>query len=142
MPKGQPGTQVLTEKKRKTRYGVTIKNPLSLPVKVIITSGTGALYTGSRYSTERIIKPGQSVFIPMKGTAEVKIDTVIIRYDEKGDPVELGTAGWRKTGHRAGDGAPEYVTEEKPKKEPVKEEPIRSLGEMIEDMRKREEVKV
>ena len=36
---------------------------------------------------------------------------------------------------------PEYVTEQ-PKKETIEEVPITSLGEMIEEMKKREEVKI
>ena len=37
--------------------------------------------------------------------------------------------------------APEHITEKKPRKEP-EEPPLRSLGDMIEDMKKREEVLV
>ncbi len=37
--------------------------------------------------------------------------------------------------------APEHITEKKPRKEP-EETPLRSLGDMIEEMKKREEVKV
>ena len=132
----------LTDKKKKTRYGVNINNPLRLPVKVIVTSKTGALYTGSGYESEHIIKPGQLVFIPTKGTAEVDIETVILRYDEKGDPVELGLGGWNPSGHQDIKPKPEYITEEKPKKETVEEVSITSLGEMIEEIKKREEVKV
>jgi len=54
---------------------------------------------------------------------------------------ELYPVGTRVRVDRRPGPAPEHVTEKKPGKEP-EETPLRSLGDMIEEMKKREEVKV
>jgi len=64
-----------------------------------------------------------------KGTAHVMIQGELYPV---GTPVPAGKVSKR---------APEHVTEEKPREEP-EEPPLRSLGEMIEEMKEREEVTV
>jgi len=122
------------------KTGIKITNPLSMPVSVIIKCPTGALRWGNGKETCRIVKPGETLDIPTKGKCEVDITVHIIRYNEVGDKVKIG------------DGAlcirlpnPKPVPERAPEPEDVKETeeaPLRSLGEMIEDMKNREEVKV
>lgn len=130
----------------KKKHGVNIKNPLALPVQVRVKSETGALRTGDGKETWRIIRPGDTIYIPLKGSAEIDVEVHIIRYDETGRENRVGKASWEHTGHKASTGGkdvparpvPDHVTEETGEKEPVEEVEIRSLGEMIEDMKKEE----
>jgi len=136
--------------RQRKKYGINIKNPLSLPVSVRIKSKTGALHTGDGYETWRTIRPNGTIYIPLKGNGQVDFDVQIIRYDDTGRTHNLGDGGWEHVDHKdlapqtipqkpSGiKRVPEHITEEKLKKEPVEEEPIRSLGDMIEDFEKQE----
>jgi len=139
--------------RQRKKYGINIKNPLSLPVSVVIKSKTGAMHTGDGYETWRTIRPNDTIYIPLKGSGQVDIDVRIIRYDDTGQTHNLGEAGWEQVDHKdlvpltipqrprpgSKKRVPEHITEEKPKKEPVEEEePIRSLSDMIEDFEKQE----
>lgn len=119
--------------KRKT--GVKITNPLPLPVSVIIKSPTGALHTGDGKETWRTIKPGETLYIPTKGRAEVDIDVGIMRYDPVGNSSKIGDGSWEHVATKRA--LPQQIKRKEPE-----EPPLRSLGDMIEEMRKREEVKV
>ncbi len=79
----------------KRKFGIKITNPLPLAVSVIIKCPTGALHTGDGKETWRTIKPGQEIYIPTKGRAEVDIDVHIIRYDELGNQKKVGDGGFR-----------------------------------------------
>jgi len=127
------------------KHGVNIKNPLKLPVRVKVKSATGALRTGTGKETWRTIRPGETIYISLKGSAEIDVEAEVIRYDETGQEHKVGDAQWEHTDHKPSTGAkailarpvPERVTEEKAEKELV-EEPIRSLGDMIEELEKQE----
>jgi len=71
-----------------------------------------------------------------KGSAHVMIQGELYPV---GTPVPAGRVS--KRGDLRPGSAPEHITEKKPRKEP-EETPLRSLGDMIEEMKKREEVKV
>ena len=136
------------------KHGVNIKNPLSLSVQVRVKSATGALRQGDGKETWRTIRPGCTIYIPLKGSAEIDIEVYIVRYDEAGQETRVGLAEWEHTEHKSSTGgttvperpvpgvAPpghEFATEEDLQEEPVEEEvAIRSLGEMMEDMKKEE----
>ena len=124
------------------KTGVRITNPLSLPAHLRIKSLTGALRTGDGKETWRTIKPGETLYIPTKGRAEIDIDVSIIRYDEVGNPKKVGDGGFRPVQQLAsGKKAAPQAGPVKKRKEP--EEPdLRSLGDMIDEMRKKEEVRV
>lgn len=137
--------------RQRKKYGINIKNPLSLPVSVRIKSKSGALHTGDGYETWRTIRPNDTIYIPLKGNGQVDFDVQIIRYDATGQTHNLGDGGWEQVDHkdlapqtipqkprRGSNKVPEHITEEKPKQEPVEEEPIRSLSDMIEDFEKQE----
>jgi|GEM_PF-5561417 len=70
--------------------GLKITNPLSRAVRVRINSATGALHIGDGKETWRTIKPGETLYIPTKGKCELDITVHIVRYNEVGDPVQLG----------------------------------------------------
>jgi len=132
------------------KTGIKITNPLPLPVSVRIKSPTGALRTGDGKETWRTVKPGETLYVPTKGKCEVDITVHIIRYNEVGDSVKVGDGGLQPVALPTGTAVPAgKVTKPEPKRIPIKkprkepEEPeLRSLGDMIEDMKKREEVKV
>lgn len=138
--------------RQRKKYGINIKNPLSLPVSVRIKSKTGALHTGDGYETWRTIRPNGTIYIPLKGNGQVEVDVQIIRYDDTGQTHNLGEGGWEHVDHKdltpqtmvtkprpGKKEVPEHITEEKPKQEPVEEEePIRSLSDMIQDLKKEE----
>ena len=132
------------------KTGIKITNPLSLPVSVRIKCPTGALRTGDGKETWRTVKPGETLYVPTKGKCEVDITVHVIRFNEVGDPVKLGDGGLQPVVLPTGTAVPaSKVPKRMPKPTPVKkpekepEEPeLRSLGDMIDDMKKREEVKV
>ena len=100
--------------------GIRIKNPLSLTVEVLITDRKG-------FSTYRTLKPGAEVYVKVPHQGDYDIEPKILQYDEAGHTKVLGHGGWQSTSTVA----------VKPK-EP-EEPPLRSLGELIEEMKKREE---
>lgn len=87
------------------------------------------------YQNNTWINKGQAVRVKArshvgnKGSAHVMIQGELY---PAGTPVPAGKVDKR---------APEHITEKKPRKEP-EEPPLRSLGDMIEEMKKREEVAV
>ena len=94
------------------------------------------------YANNTLINKGEAVRVKArsmsgnKGSAHVMIQGELYPV---GTPVPAGRVS-RRGDLRPGP-APEHVTEKKPRKEP-EETPLRSLGDMIEEMRKREEVPV
>ena len=133
----------------KKKFGIKITNPLPLAVSVRIKCPTGALHTGDGKETWRTIKPGETLNIPTKGRAEVDVIVHIIRYDELGNPKKIGDGGFRPVQQPASGKKAAPLLKKLPKRrvEPSQgkqpEEPeLRSLGDMIEEMRKKEEVKV
>ena len=122
------------------KFGVEITNPLPLAVQVRITCPTGALRTGDGKVTSREIKPGETLYIPTKGKCEVNIYLSVLRYGEDGRAVVVGDVGFELVKK------PVSALEEAPRTEKKRVEPeepaLRSLAEMMEEMEKREEVKV
>jgi len=109
-------------------YGVRVTNPLSLPVRVELL--LGGIVVGSM-----LVQPMATLYLPMeRGDYEVR--TTIISVDANGVQEERGEGSWSQTKHEDVAG---QVKAEKPK-EKAEEKPLRSLGDMIEEMRKREEV--
>ena len=91
--------------------------------------------TALSYQKARWVNKGQAVRVKARshignaGTAHVMI---------QGELYPVGTPV--RADKRPGP-APEHVTEKRPRKEP-EEPPLRSLGDMLEEMKRREEVKV
>ncbi len=82
-------------------WGVKIKNPLPLMVRVKIRSETGALRNGDGKETWQTIPPGEELYLSTKGQCELDITTTIIRFDPAGKQIEVGPAELRQTHHRA-----------------------------------------
>ena len=68
-------------------HGIRIKNPLRLTVEVQVLDGQG-------FGTCRTLKPGSEVYVKVPQPGEYDIKTSIIRYDETGQTIRLGDAGW------------------------------------------------
>lgn len=136
------------------KHGINIKNPLALPVQVILKSETGCLRNGDGKESWRTIRPGETIYVGLKGSCEVDIQVYILRFDETGQSSKVGETEFEHTEHKSSTSgttvpvkpvpgvAPpghEFVDEEKAEEEPAeKEVAIRSLGEMMEDMKKEE----
>lgn len=134
------------------KHGININNPLSLPVQVRVKSETGALRTGDGKETWRTIRPGCTVYLALKGSAEVDITVYIVRYDQTGQEHRVGPAEFEHTEHKSSTSGTTVPVKEVPGvappghefatdggEIPVEEEvAIRSLGEMMEDMKKEE----
>jgi len=88
-------------KQGKRGWGVKIKNPLPLMVRVKIRCETGALRTGDGKDTWRTIPPGEELYLSTKGQCELDITTTIIRFDPAGKENEVGPAELRQTHHQA-----------------------------------------
>ncbi|GAH88432.1 unnamed protein product, partial [marine sediment metagenome] len=83
----------------------------------------------TRLNTGEAVRVKARSHVGNKGSAHVMIQG------------ELYPVGTSVPAGKVTKGAPEHITEKKPRKEP-EEPPLRSLGEMIDEMKKREEVKV
>jgi len=86
--------------RQRKKYGINVKNPLSLPVSVRIKSKAGALDQGNGYETWRKIRPGDTIYIPLKASVQVEVDVHIDRYDETGQCHKLGDGGWEQVDHK------------------------------------------
>jgi hypothetical protein len=81
--------------------GIKIKNPLSLPVRVVIKSDTGALRTGDGTETWRKIDAGAEINISLKGQCELDITATVLKYRPDGNEERLGEVDLRHVHHRA-----------------------------------------
>ncbi len=88
-------------KQGKRGWGVKIKNPLPLMVRVNIRCETGALRIGDGKETWRTIPPGEELYLSTKGQCELDITTTIVRFDPAGKQIEVGPAELRQTHHQA-----------------------------------------
>jgi len=70
--------------------GIRIKNPLTLSVWVRITDG-------QQFDLTRTIRPGQEVYVSLPHTGDYDIRPQILKYDETGQSVVLGDAGFGAT---------------------------------------------
>ncbi|KKN58162.1 hypothetical protein LCGC14_0555030 [marine sediment metagenome] len=82
-------------------WGIKIKNPLPLTVRVKIQCETGALRTGDGKGTWRTIPPGEELYLSTKGQCELDITTTILKFDPAGKENEVGPAELRQTHHQA-----------------------------------------
>lgn len=115
----------------KKQVGIRVKNPLSLPVRVQIW-GVGENHV-HRATVSAVIKPHESVLIRVP-PGPYELQATIIRYDDVGNEVDLGVAGWSQTRH-------EKVEEEVllSESDMAADAPLRSLGDMIQELQKKEE---
>lgn len=138
----------MTTSTRKSRLqtGIKITNPLRLPVRVRLISKTGALHIGTHYAASRNIMPNETLTVNTKGKCDVDIKVEILRFDETGRANKVGDGGFIKkssgplVGKESEPRTEEVKAEPKVKKREESEEPeLRSLGDMIEELRKQEE---
>jgi len=134
------------------KHGINIHNPLALPVQVRLKSETGALRNGDGKESWRVVRPKDTIYVGLKGSCQVDIEVYIIRYSEIGTETRVGQAGFEHTKHKSSTTGETVPAKEMPgvappghefvdEQEEIPVEPdveIRSLGEMMEDMKKEE----
>lgn len=123
------------------KYGVSIRNPLDMPVMVDIRCETGAMMIGNRHVASRILKPGSTLWIDTRGRCELDIYVKLIKYDPAGKVVVIGDGGFEVTEHKppldnivekpSGKVRKTATVEEEPK--PETEAKIRSLADMMRE---------
>lgn len=103
--------------------GLQIHNPLPRTVRVVIQK------TDIDNEKSEVIQPGRTVFIPLRyGPRD--IDIFIVKYDENGNEIRLGKAGFKKLSEKSAETMePEAEVEEKQ---------FPSLAEMMEKFKKQE----
>lgn len=115
----------------KKQVGIRLTNPLALPVRVQIW-GVGENHV-HRATVSAVIKSHESVLIPVP-PGPYELQATIFRYDDVGNEVDLGDAGWTQTRHVEVDD--EVLLSES---DMAADDPLRSLGDMIQEMQKKEE---
>ena len=128
--------------KGKRGTGIRIKNPLSLSVLVLIKDGQHPV----GFDITRSLKPGQEIYLSLPH-GDYDIETKIVRYDPTGQSRVMGNGGWKSTFSSSTVKPnmplkPGPVLQSGQKKVKSREIPLRSLGDQIEEMKKREEVAV
>lgn len=120
--------------KESLAYGVRVKNPLTLPVRVEILQALPG--KKKRIVGQAVVKPSATVFIPLERPGDYEVRTTLIRLAAKGTQEELGSGAWKVEGHEDVVAPPAKRRASRP--EPEEEPPLRSLEEMMEELRKKE----
>lgn len=111
-------------------YGIRVWNPLPKPVRVEVIEGKTIL-------REAIVEPHTTIIFNLKKAGSYDVRTTILDSRLGTAYEELGLASFEVTNHQD---VVEIKTKRKTDQVEVKEEeePIRSMGEMFDDMRKKE----